>query len=101
MGRDLFSTPLMGGCVDLDDWAPMDKYVRSCLNRFHGREIAEDTPEEQLLCELVSVYSQRHELWPTHICGEESVSLRLHDIRAQLVEFQRYLQAFGGKGERP
>mmetsp|Transcript_84259 Transcript_84259/g.236868 ORF Transcript_84259/g.236868 Transcript_84259/m.236868 type:complete len:379 (+) Transcript_84259:1-1137(+) len=98
--RDLFATPLLNGCTDLDTWTPIDGPTRRCLNRLHGRNDKDEVPQGQLLCELQEVYRRRFELWPSAILGEPSAALQLHDVRQQLSKFESYLRAHAGKSDR-
>merc|ERR1711920_222469 len=96
--RDLFTTPLLDKCEDFETWAPIDGETRHCLNRFSGRPLRDaETPKEQLLKELLEVYKRRRQGWPGNLklLGKPAVAVKLHDVRAQLVEFDRYLEAHG------
>merc|ERR1711972_257309 len=98
--RDLFNTPLLDSCTDLETWAPIDVETRRCLNRLHDRDVDAEPPKEQWLRELQGVYKRGIDLWPGTIMHQTVAPLGLHDVRGQLVEFDRYLEAYVGRPVR-
>mmetsp|Transcript_4569 Transcript_4569/g.12066 ORF Transcript_4569/g.12066 Transcript_4569/m.12066 type:complete len:425 (-) Transcript_4569:8-1282(-) len=98
--RDLFSTPLM---IDYKQgaWAPVSSGARRCLARFVGRSDREGQAlPARLLQEVREVYEKRRQHWPASILHQPVVELGLHDVQAQLGEFDRYLEACVGRPRR-
>jgi hypothetical protein len=90
---DAMQTPVLEDCNDRNTWCPLGPGARKGLNVVMGREMGKAVPEQQMLEEMIDLFTIAPNFMAPYM-----PELELHDIQFSLCETFKYVKVRTGAG---